>query len=216
MAASSATEITDGEPRGSARAALLSAASALMTEGDTLEVSLSEIAQRAGVNSALVKYYFGSKRGLMLALVERDAVIAIDQLDGLIAMDLSPLKKLRIHLAGMINAYFSYPYLNRLISTLIRESSAEEADEIAKRYLRPIAAAQATLIDQGVKAGAFRPVDPMMFYFVAAGACDEIFAARQIRKHVFGIDTVDTTQKNAFISKITNIICSGILTEPLD
>ena len=59
-----------GVPPG-ARAHLLDTASAIMRERDTVDVSLSELSRRAGLNSALVKYYFGNKAGLLKALLER-------------------------------------------------------------------------------------------------------------------------------------------------
>ena len=40
---------------------LLVAASGLMIERSSIEVSLSDIAQKSGVNAALVKYHFGNK-----------------------------------------------------------------------------------------------------------------------------------------------------------
>ena len=52
---------------------LLVAASELMIERSSIEVSLSDIAQKSGVNAALVKYHFGNKDGLLLALLSRDA-----------------------------------------------------------------------------------------------------------------------------------------------
>jgi len=45
----------------SSRGKLLVATAQLMTESGSLDVSLSQLAERAGVNSALVKYYFKSK-----------------------------------------------------------------------------------------------------------------------------------------------------------
>jgi AcrR family transcriptional regulator len=42
---------------------LLLAASELMIERASIEVSLSDIAQKSGVNAALVKYHFGNRTG---------------------------------------------------------------------------------------------------------------------------------------------------------
>ncbi|HMH70997.1 MAG TPA: TetR/AcrR family transcriptional regulator, partial [Bradyrhizobium sp.] len=60
---------------------LLVAASELMIERSSIEVSLSDIAQKSGVNAALVKYHFGNKDGLLLALLARDAATEVTQLE---------------------------------------------------------------------------------------------------------------------------------------
>src|SRR5438045_6222531 len=64
---------------------LLVAASELMIERASIEVSLSDIAQKSGVNAALVKYHFGNKDGLLLALLARDPATEIAQLEYLIS-----------------------------------------------------------------------------------------------------------------------------------
>jgi AcrR family transcriptional regulator len=64
---------------------LLDAASELMIERSSIEVSLSDIAQKSGVNAALVKYHFGNKDGLLLALLARDAATEVAQLEYLLA-----------------------------------------------------------------------------------------------------------------------------------
>lgn len=63
-----------GRPAGgdkeSVRADLLRAARDHFLRRDFKAVSLREIASSAGVNSAMVNYYFGGKKGLYLAMVE--------------------------------------------------------------------------------------------------------------------------------------------------
>ncbi|MFX8620540.1 TetR family transcriptional regulator, partial [Acinetobacter baumannii] len=63
--------------RSDAAARLLAAASSLMIERGSTEISLGDISERSGVNSALVKYHFGNKTGLLIALLERDAQSAM-------------------------------------------------------------------------------------------------------------------------------------------
>src|SRR5687768_1040799 len=100
-----ATAITaaKGKERGSQRGTrdiLLDAAADLMNHGQTLDISLSEIAAKAKMNSALVKYYFGSKQGLMLALIERAVLVPMADLQHLTQSNMSATEKLRIHAAG--------------------------------------------------------------------------------------------------------------------
>src|SRR5690606_26478241 len=96
-------------PRGRSRELLLEAASRLLSQRNSIDVSLSEIAQESGLNSALISYHFGNKEGLLLALVRRDAETAMRQLDQLLAMDISPEQKIRLHIRGVISTYAKYP-----------------------------------------------------------------------------------------------------------
>jgi len=70
------------------RASLIAAASELFAARDTSSVSVREIAEAAGVNHGLVHHYFGSKQGLIDAVLDdlgRRAARALDA-----GLDLSP------------------------------------------------------------------------------------------------------------------------------
>ena len=104
---------------------LLVAASELMIERSSIEISLSDIAQKSGANAALVKYHFGNKDGLLLGLLARDAATEISNLEYLLAQPITPTAKLKLHIAGIIRAYHRFPYMNRLIHYLLHESGSE-------------------------------------------------------------------------------------------
>src|SRR5690348_4342832 len=142
---------------------LLVAASELMIARSSIEVSLSDIAQKSGANSALVKYHFGNKDGLLLALLARDAATEVSNLEYLLAQPISPTAKLKLHIAGIIRAYHRFPYMNRLIHYLLHESTQEAADEVSKFFVAPLLDFQRRLLDEGMKAGEFRSVDPVLF-----------------------------------------------------
>src|SRR3981081_411702 len=74
---------------------LLVAASELMIERNSIDVSLSDIAQKSGINAALVKYHFSNKDGLLLALLARDAATAVRHAEILLAQPITPSAKLR-------------------------------------------------------------------------------------------------------------------------
>ena len=124
-----------------ARELLLATASEIMREGDIVDVSLSDLSCRSGLNSALVKYYFGNKAGLLLALLERDMADILRAVDALLGKDMAPEAKLRRHMDAVVDTFFRVPYIHRLLMRLIRESAPAEAQRLADSYLKPLLAA---------------------------------------------------------------------------
>src|SRR5438552_18661493 len=131
MASQLTTSIPTRPPGGKNSTAekLLVAASELMIERASIEVSLSDIAQKSGFNAALVKYHFGNKDGLLPALLARDAATEVAHLEYLLAQPITPTAKLKLHIAGITRAYHQFPYMNRLIHYLVHESREEAADD---------------------------------------------------------------------------------------
>ena len=202
---------TDGEAGAGARELLLQTASDIMREGDIVDISLSELSLRSGLNSALVKYYFGNKAGLMRALLERDMADIVTSVDALMAKDMAPDARLRRHIGAMVDTFFKTPYLNRLLMRLVRESDDEEAQRIANAYLMPLHRAYDRLIKDGVKQGVFRNVNPQLFYFTATGAADRFFSARLVLKHCFDTDTLTDELREAYREHCIDFIMAGIL-----
>lgn len=192
------------------QAQFLDAAGALMGERQTIEVPLADIAEKAGLNVALVSYHFGGREGLMLALAKRDAEAALRGLDALLATDLSPSEKIRRHFTGMITAFFRFPYLHKLLTALLREADTPAAREVASFFVRPIVHAHTTMLEQAVAAGEARPIDPMIFHFAVVGACANFFSQRPTLQMVFGIDRVDETLCRHYAETTLDLILNGI------
>ncbi len=195
-----------------ARELLLETASQIMREGDQVDISLSELSLRSGLNSALVKYYFGNKAGMLSALLDRDMVAIIKSVDALLAKDqMAPEAKLRLHIARCIDTYYAYPYLNRLLMRLVRDSDEGEARRIAEKYLLPLNKAYDRLISAGIKTGVFRNIDPQLFYFTVTGAADRFFSARLVLRHCFGQDTLTENLRDRYREHTVDFIMAGIL-----
>jgi AcrR family transcriptional regulator len=190
---------------------LLKAAGELMIERDTIDISLSELAKRSGINAALVKYHFGNKNGLLLALLTRDARSQIAKLDTLMQQPLSPTEKLRLHVAGVINAYYRYPYLNRLIHLLLYESSREAANEVGDFFVKPVFAFQQQLLSDGIASGEFRDVDPVLFFTSLMGAGARLFDGREVMSRALGIGGVTDDVRRRYVQHMTELFCGGIL-----
>jgi AcrR family transcriptional regulator len=200
-----------GEQPG-ARELLLETASQIMREGDQVDISLSELSLRSGLNSALVKYYFGNKAGMLKALLDRDMVAIVKSVGALVTKDdMAPEAKLRRHIARCIDTYYAYPYLNRLLMRLVRDSDEAEAKGIADTYLTPLRVAYDKLIASGVKTGVFRAVDPQLFYFTLTGAADRFFSARLVLRHCYDQDTLTEELRDRYREHTVDFIMAGIL-----
>ena len=214
---SASTRTAKPGAKGATADKLLAAAGELMILRNSIEVSLSEIAQQSGVNSALVKYHFGNKDGLLLALLARDAATEMTHLDYLLAQPITPTAKLKLHIAGIIKAYHRSPYMNRLIHYLLHESSAEAANEVSKFFVGPLLDFQRRLLAEGLAAGEFRDVDPVLFYTSLIGACDSLFHGRHAMSRAVGVGPVTDEVCRAYIAHMETMVLSGmIVTKPKD
>ena len=192
-------------------AKLLVAAGDLMIERNSTDISLSDIAEESGVNAALVKYHFGNKDGLLLALLARDSASEIKNLAFVLDQPISPTEKLRMHIAGIINAYYRFPYLNRLIHVLLHQGSEKTAREVNRFFVRPLFDFQKRLLEEGIAAGEFRKVDPSLFYTSLVGACDHLFYGRQMVSLAAGPRGVTDDLRRKYIDHMTALILGGML-----
>lgn len=200
------------QPKRAIRDALLDAASASMRENDTVEVGILDIAARAGVNHGMIRYYFGSKEGMMLALLDRDVKMRIRQLAALFRLSMTPTERMRIHLEGILDTYYQIPYLNRLIQVMVRDASLDRVDHITNELLKPIANAQHRIIEEGIAAGEFRKVDPKLFYFNTIGAADGLYSNRFTLSAVFGgIAAPDDALHERYKRQTVETLMAGLL-----
>ena len=187
-----AKETRDNDNAG-AREKLIETASLIMREGDTINISFSELSVRSGLNSALVKYYFGNKDGLLEALLERDMTNIVEGVGLLIAKDMPPEDKLRYHIGKVIETYYEFPYLNRLTMRLVRDLPPDGARAIAEKYLKPLSEAYGIFVGEGIKSGVFRDLDPDLFYSAVIGAADRFFTGKLVWKYCYGRDDFNET-----------------------
>ena len=198
------------DERTNSAAALLNATAELLSEITTVDVSLSEISKRAAVNSAMIKYYFGNKEGLLLALLERDAETAMTAMKALVEMDVPAEKKLRIHIAGIINAYYRSPYINRLIHFMVESGSDQASLRVNELFIAPMTEAYRAIVAQGVAEGSLRDVDPGLLYYCLVGAADHIFHAGYSVPTTLGVAVLDEQIKQRYAELVIGIFMRGL------
>jgi AcrR family transcriptional regulator len=163
-----------------------------------------------------VKYHFGNKEGLLLTLLARDAATEISGLEYLLAQPIPPTAKLKLHIAGIIKAYYRFPYMNRLIHLLLHESSARAADDVSKFFVAPLLDFHRRLLAEGVAAGEFREVDPVLFYTSLIGACDHLFFGRHAISRAAGVGPVTDEVCRQFVAHMDAMLLGGLLIAPAE
>lgn len=173
-----------GEPEKTRAAILKSALEEFAQEGVT-GARTDEIARRAGVNKALLYYYFKDKEGLYAAALEQvfsglHARVSIVFDDG----TLPPKQRLLKYVEAHFDYIASSPWYPRLVQREFMRGSGKTlspvANRILERYGKPIYSKLAALIREGVESGEFRSVDPLqtltsilgtiVFYFISLPA----------------------------------------------
>jgi len=117
--------------------------------------TMREIADRAGVNPALLHYYFGTKTGLFTAIIERVHEQLRDQLDRAARQKGSVRDRLRALLRTYAVVIASEPYIARLIIEELLDRPSSEA-QLTHGIGDLLAVHVRTLFEDGVASGELR------------------------------------------------------------
>jgi AcrR family transcriptional regulator len=209
-----ATAGTQPVQKSNSRSRLIEAAINLMVRRDSIDITLGEIAAEAGLNGALVKYHFGNKDRLMLAILLNIVLPGLQSMEMLVRMEIPAKRKMAIHVNAMIATLWKYPFLNRLMRHLTSAPESAEAKEVSETFTRPFLSYQRELFEAGVRSGEFKPADPLLFYMIISGMSEALLDLRPTLRQVYGINTVTPELCAWYSHSVVGILANGILTEP--
>ncbi|MBW7877051.1 MAG: TetR/AcrR family transcriptional regulator [Candidatus Cloacimonetes bacterium] len=112
-------EIKKGRPHRNqekdTRQSILDAAEVCFSKHPYDQVSLREIAELAGVNSALIPYYYKSKKGLYYAFLESSLGLILKKMQVLLESSVSQKDSLENYVHGMLSIFAEKPWLLQFI-----------------------------------------------------------------------------------------------------
>ena len=155
---------TRGQPEES-RAAILNAAVKEFAREGVAGARTDAIARSAGVNKALLYYYFKDKESLYQAVLDDVFSGARSAVHAALSQPLPPRNRLAAYLSAHFNYIASHAPYHRLVQAEFLRAGRDPSrlQQIAKQYFQPIFSELSALLKAGEKSGDFRAVDPVQF-----------------------------------------------------
>jgi len=147
------------------RAAILKAAVAEFAREGVAGARTDSIARSAGLNKALLYYYFKDKEGLYQAVLDEVFSGVRIAIQNALDQDLPPRERLKAYVEAHFNYIASKPLFPRVVQAEFLRSYRSPAglERLAKRYFLPIFAQLSALLEEGIRRREFRPVNVMHF-----------------------------------------------------
>ena len=182
---------------GETQARILDAARAVFIRRGTAGARMQEIATEAGVNQALLHYYYRSKERLSAAVFEHFASRLFPAVLGVLGSELSIDEKIDRLVGTYLDNLTRSPFLPGYLLSELHHQPERVAQFLGAitggEPKDKLGAAFATLgrqIDERVRAGTMRQISPQQFTVNLISLCVFPFAARPMLSILFGMDDV--------------------------
>jgi len=189
------------------RLQILDIAEELFSANGYAATSVRQIAEQAGVNPALVHYYFGNKKSLLQSVMEtalQPLVEAIATLKD--KPDTSPESIVRLLLSMAV----SHPNIPRLMTREVLLPGGEMKQHFADNMAPGLGGALPGLLGQAQAAGRVRQdIDPSISSMLIMALCIFPFIARDLAEPVLGVQ-FDPAGIETLAQQITQLLRQGI------
>lgn len=166
---------------------IFEAAKQVFLEQGTAKARMQEIADEAGINKAMVHYYFRSKDRLSEAVFQEAAGRFLPRIVGVLTGDQPLEDKVESVIREYIDFLGENPHLPGFVIHEINHHS-----ERARQFMRSIGTPDLeplrSQIEQQVEAGAIRPISAEQFVVNLIALCVFPFVARPMLELVLGFD----------------------------
>jgi AcrR family transcriptional regulator len=183
--------------------AIINTAEKLFAEHGFDGASVRDIAQEAGVNVAMISYYFGSKEKLMEAVFEQNTTNIRLKVENLLQNDqLTQLQKVNILIDDYVDRFIQQQEFHKI---MMREQLIEKGTVIAgfihelkKRNLASIK----KLIHDGQKSGEFKKnIDIVLMMTTMVGTVSHMITSQNFYRQCHNLEQISDTEFQKLMRK---------------
>ncbi|MFZ4401069.1 MAG: TetR/AcrR family transcriptional regulator [Bacteroidales bacterium] len=168
---------------------------------------MQEIANEAGINKALLHYYFRSKDKLFEAIFYDAFQQFIPRMVEKIFSEIEFEKKIEIFVENYLEVLMKMPQLPNFVLTEMNRNPERIAEMFSKMGLNPGLILQ--LIQKEIDTGKIRSINPKQLLINTIALCAFPFAAKPLMKIVLFEN--DTEKYNVFLEERKKEVCQFII-----
>ena len=187
------------------RDALVEAARQALKTKSPAEITLAVIAQIAGVDRALIRYYFGRLDDLLAAAAVEITKDLRSRLAALITQRGSTRSRLERRIEVYLELFRDNPNYHRLVVDHVYRHDSEDK-RIVLRLLRQSVEELDDLLREGVQSGEFRAVDQRMVQVAIGAMCEFFFSAHPVVQAILGGASSASISPAAFAQSVATLI----------
>jgi TetR/AcrR family transcriptional regulator len=187
------------------RERLLAAAEKLLREMPPARVTISRIAREANADPALIRYYFGNRAALLVAVVDR--VTAHPNRNT--QPKSGPAVAIADHIAQTVDLVRRAPFLHRLINDELEQAGTEESRERVRAMNLDLVEFYRKLLsaDDGTE---FVETNPLFLYLVVLGTSDFFSSASPMIRELLPPGTDVDAMTKEFKSFLATLVLDGL------
>ncbi len=174
---------------------------------------VDQIAERAGVNKAMLYYHVGDKNVLYATVMLETIDDALARLEAA-PKSRSAEKRLRLVIATIADAARRHPHFPPLMLREIASGGASLPDQVVQR-MKLVFAAVIDALEQGAACGEFRTVDPVSTHMFIAGSLVVLLAGGPLRERIrkiskLGRGPVADTSTASIAAFVADLVLDGL------
>lgn len=165
------------------RRRVLDVAAEVFAERGFAGARVDEIAERAGINKAMVYYHVGDKEFLYNSILNETIERVIRDLEIALAGAETAEDRFRAAIRTFAASAWSHPFFAPLMLREIASGGAGLSEEVVKK-IASVFRVVANILEEGRKSEAFRETDPLVVHMLIAGGLSVLAAGAPIRGRV--------------------------------
>jgi AcrR family transcriptional regulator len=168
------------------------------------------VADRAGVKPTLVNYYFGDRDGLLRAVVAEASAELSERLENASLHEGTVEERLTRLMDATLRGFAHEPFVARLLFEQVIFAEDSAIDRFIEQFGRSQFDAIRSVLEDGVREGRFRAVDPEIAIAAIGGVCIFFGAATPLIHRLMALDPMTPETVGSVAERSAEMILRGL------